>query len=251
MGVLRTAHNQRNSSRRYVSKKPASRPKTAHKKPASAQQGLARSNANRPCAQCIKRSDKCVCYQEVPLTGKLSSTTLRGFVKFLETDRRRRYLSDCLDLRLIVAWIWQQTLAGMHRTLVILGVLLFRHFNRIFTWVFLRKAFGVTSRSPLWTRLEDELRSADEALHKAFSRPVTILDEDGAIVGSDTIENCVLSYKAIWQCPAFKKFAKLLGGGVRIPAEFHKLMTEYQSLQSAFPGAFGPYRQKTSFMAVL
>ena len=45
VGVLRTAHSQRNNSRRYVSKKPASRAKTAHKKPASAQQGPARSNA--------------------------------------------------------------------------------------------------------------------------------------------------------------------------------------------------------------
>ena len=136
MGVLRTAHSQRNSSRRYVSKKPASRAKTAHKKPASAQQGPARSNANRPCPQCSKRSDKCVCYQEVPPTGKLSSTTLRAFVKFWESDPRRRYLSDCLDLRLIVEWIQQQTLAGLHRPLVILGVLLFRHFNRMYiSWL--------------------------------------------------------------------------------------------------------------------
>ena len=117
---------------------------------------------------------------------------------------------------------------------------MFRHFNRVVS------AFATPGRKPDWDALDEELSSAGKGLHKPFSRPVTVYDLDGEVIGEDTVTNAVYTFKNIWAHPAFARLCSLIEAGVTEPSQFQSVRAEWRKLSSDHPGALGTYRVKNN-----
>lgn len=128
----------------------------------------------------------------------------------------------------------------------ILAIIMFRHFNRVSTWKFLQQAFSDDSHQhPDWSCLEEELRSG-HVLHKAHARPVTVTDSDRKVIGQDTVENAVLTFKRLWKFKPFQRLSSLLQLCVDTPQQYKQLLEEWESMRLQFKGAFGTYRFKNN-----
>jgi len=162
------------------------------------------------------------------------------------TDTRRRFLADCLDVQVLCEWGKGFCLAGGIVANVVMGVLMFRHFNRLSTWEYIVQAFEVNRNSPDFDALTSELELAEEPLHKPFAVPVTVRDKNGVRIGRTKVENAVWAFRQIWEHDAFKKLARILSGGVTTVESFVEVAQQWESLHESFPGAFGIYRFKNN-----
>ena len=144
----------------------------------------------------------------------------------------------------MVSWLHRNLLDGILMVVALVALIAFRHFNRISTWQYLRVAFLPCKRTPQWHLMDEELFSAPGGLHKAFSRPVTCLTEFGEPLGTDTISNATLTFKRLFALPALRACAALIEPGVTTVEQFDDLMSQFEKIRSALPGAFGKYRQK-------
>jgi hypothetical protein len=205
------------------------------------------THRHRICATCGRRSDKCECCDTPPVVGSAQPGPFKKLRLFLRTDTRRRFLSDCLDIRLLMEWLTRMFALGMSPHVAFIGIIAFRFFNRVSTFKYLRRAFDSRHASPRWEVLVEDLASATEKLHKAFSRPVTSRDNRGRRIGRDTIENAVLTFKAMFVHPSFRSSVKLLAGRITTATVFVQFDSAMDGLQVGFPGALGPYRRKNIY----
>ena len=129
----------------------------------------------------------------------------------------------------------------------VLAVIAFRHFIRVSTWKYLKRCFRPGHAEPHWKVLEQDLRGTDEALHKAFSRPVTVYDDMGEYLGEDSISNAVLTLRRMWKHEALDRIASAMKGNIETVSQYEECFLAYDELQAAFPGALGTYRRSQKF----
>ena len=256
--VTRLRNSNRARQRTHVKKIHKANKKAVKKRPCSSSSIVATdsqkslkqrsraSNRNSHCAWCGLYTFLCMCSDVTAPRGKLSLKKLNEFLDFKTKDNRRRYLTDCLDVVLLRTWFQCFLSDGGSVPCAILAVLMFRHFNRVSTWEFIVEAFDARRSSPNWSALDFALRSSNTGLHKPFSRPVIVLDADGNFIGTDTVENAVLTFKAVWIHVRFKSMCQLLQEGVSTVAQYELLISCCSDIRGAFPGAFGTYRLKNN-----
>ena len=242
VGRVARARNNRRANKNFRLK--AMKTMKAVKKTIVLKKPSASTNRNRTCGQCGRRIDRCRCHLQKPVRGTLHKRRFGAFQGFLRADDRRRFLTDCLDVRMVVAWITSMSCKGMCTEMLLLAVAAFRHFNRVSTWKLLKPCFKLGRSSPDWNVLHYNLHSSSRGLHKAFSRPVTCFDQWGYPVGVDTVENAVIGLKAAWEHSSFKKAARLLNSVVGDVDQYKELMNSLDRLRSAIPGFLGTYRRK-------
>ena len=219
---------------------------TTKKKPAAAS---AATSASRHvlCAQCALRRTRCECHKAPPPLGKLQSTHFAAYVAFLNAGAGgRRFLSECLDVLLLVQWLWAMAAQGAASMLLFLGVVSFRHFNRVRTWAEVVTCLDPERNAPDWKKMEANFQSI-KGLSKPFSRPSQVLDADGCRIGDDITQNAMFFFQGLHASQHARAAASMLQRGVQTPEQFDELELLMDSLQGEFPGALGTYRRKVQY----
>ena len=164
---------------------------------------------------------------------------LLTFKRFLEKHQLRRYLSDCLDVRMMTEWYHESVSSGMSIGVGVLAFIGFRYFNRVSTWRYIREGF--TGTAPDFFLMKRSLKAAvadGVALHKAFARPALYRGVSG-----DKVIRFVCFLRAVWRHSEFRRICQL----VQAPLDARKyseVREAFEALGAAFVGCMGTYRRK-------
>jgi hypothetical protein len=236
-------------ARAFVRKRQTTVKKPAQKTTGSRTRGRrAPANEDRPsgdhrrCAFCSQRSDHCQCHRDAPEGATLNLTRFREYVRFLESrsGQRRRFLTDCLDVVMVVTWTHAFLLVGGSMRDACMAMIAFRLWNRLTNWPHLITVFDNPRRVLDWKIMEDV---AGDCKQKPFSRPVR-LRAKGRPAPADPVQNKIVTLRTFAAHASLLKAARLLQAGVSTPEQYEQLLTTLDELRRDIPGTFAPYRQK-------
>ena len=174
-------------------------------------------NRNRVCATCGKHSDRRTCVSAAPCLGSLSLARFENFASFLGSaaGQQRRFLAGCFDVRRLARWMLQLAQRKATGLIVLVAVVAFRSFNRESTYRVLRPC--VSPKTVAWNKLVQRMDDAEKALHKPFARPVAARTFGKQPYGDDVVVSAVVSLRAAYARPGFKKAGALLAGKIETP----------------------------------